>query len=487
MAGMDKIKHLVVLMMENRSLDNLLGYAYADVDNKAPEVIPTGSSPLYDGLSYFDPRDPKNPFWNPTDAAFFKGGPSGKIFASREAENYVVPNPDPEEDFADMTYQIFGPQPVAPTTPNQMKGFYLNYGKVSKTPEQIMQCYSPSQKSVLNALARTYAVSDQWFASSPTQTWPNRSFVHTGTSNGRVNNWPYDPFDYNIPTIFNTLERGGISWKVYNDTILESLTRLQLPHLWDPLLEDHFHGFDRFKEDAKNGTLPSYTFLEPSFQIEPNDDHPPHDVLKGEAFMFDCWYALLTGKNWSQTLFLITYDEHGGCYDHTPPLFSAKTPDQKSDPGQDGFTFNRFGVRVPTVLISPYVEGGTVFRTQKTSPYTPYDHTSVLATLQKWLNIPSAAMPQSARTEAAPKFDGVLSLATPREDTPDITRPDISKAAEVPDDAPPNDLQLSLVVAAAAKQEGQSLVKDRVQGLVSEMKTRADVTAFLMENAKRKN
>ena len=244
-----------------------------------------------------------------------------------------------------------------------MKGFYLNYEKASSTPEQIMQCYSTEQVPVITALARSFAISDEWFASSPTQTWPNRAFVHLGTSCGKVNNSPYDPFDYDVKTIFNTIKEFGLSWRVYNDSELTSLTRLQLPKLWDPFLDGHFHGFEEFREDAKNGALPAYSFLEPSFVFEPNDEHPPHDVALGEKFLFDTWQAVSSGKNWNETLLVITYDEHGGCYDHVPPRFGAATPDSASAPGKEGFYFNRFGVRVATLLISPYMEAGTVFRT----------------------------------------------------------------------------------------------------------------------------
>jgi len=487
MSGLSNINHIVVLMLENRSFDNMVGYVYAENGNKVSHVIPSTSSPLYNGLAYFPPRDPKNPFWCPTEKTFYTTGQSGRIFVSQKASNYLVPDPDPEEEFDHMTYQIFGPQKQAPTTPNQMKGFYLDYMNASKTPEQIMQCYGASQVGMISTLAQLYSISDEWFASSPTQTWPNRAFVHLGTSRGQVNNGYYDPFDYDVPTIYNTLNNWKVTWNVYNDTFLESLTRLQLPKLWDPFLDGHFHGFDKFKDDAKNGTLPAYSFLEPSFQIEPNDEHPPHDVALGEKFIYDTWKALIYGKNWQNTLFLITYDEHGGCYDHVAPLFGAKTPDAASNPGKEGFYFNRFGVRVPTLVISPYVQSGTVFRTTKTSPYTPYDHTSVLATLKRWKGIPQTAMPQSERTFAAPTFDNVLTLSAARTDVPDIKEPDISKAVHVSLDAPPSDLQMGMVFAAAAKKAGKSLVADEVADLKANIKTRGQVIDYLTENARRKD
>ena len=476
----DRIRHVVVLMMENRSIDNLLGYLYADDGNRAPHVIPAGSPPLYDGLRHYKKGDPANPFWNPTNPAYFTGGPALPEYATAEAQSTVVPDPDPEESFRNMTYQLFGPDTPSPSAPNQMRGFYLDYARASKTPAQIMQMYSTRQASVINTLARHYAVSDQWFCSSPTQTWPNRAFVHCGTSNGRVDNWPYDPFDYDVPTIFNTLEEMGLSWKVYNDTILISLTRAQLPKLWSLHLDHHFHGFERFKEDARNGTLPDYTFLEPSFQIEPNDDHPPHDILPGEQFIFDAWHALVTGKHWNETLFIVTYDEHGGCYDHARTMFGAVPPDQHSDPGQDGFRFDRFGVRVPTLVISPWIEPGTVFRAPAASPFTPYDHTSVLATLQAWKKIPWEKMPQSKRIRAAPTLAPLLTRSTPREDLPDLERPEVpAGAAARADTLPLNDLQRSMVVATATRRKGASLTPEERDALLASIRTRSDSHAYM--------
>ena len=113
---------------------------------------------------------------------------------------------------------------------------------------------------------------------------------------------------------------------------------------------------------------------------------------------------------------MITFDEHGGCYDHVEPP-PAKPPDAASDPGEEGFHFDRYGVRVPTVLVSPYIEAGTVFR----SPIAvPYDHNSILATLRDWLQIPQAQMPPSNRVKNAPGFANVLTRSTPRPDIPVI-------------------------------------------------------------------
>jgi len=237
-----------------------------------------------------------------------------------------------------------------------------------------------------------------------------------------------------------------------------------------------FPDFATFKQHAGDGTLPSYSFIEPSFTIDPNDEHPPHDVRLGEQFIHDVYQAVSTGKDWARTLLLITYDEHGGCYDHVPPPWNATPPDPQSNPGEAGFCFNRFGVRVPALLISPYIEPGTVFRS---TTEVPYDHTSILATIRQWLEIPSDKMLPSARIKAAPDFGNVLTRTTPRIDRP-VTLPLESLASwRVAPDAATNDLQKSIVIAMETKRLGRSLAVHEVQALTAKMLTRRQMNSYL--------
>lgn len=420
-----QIKHLVVVMMENRSFDNLLGFLYAKDNNKPPINIPAppqGGETSYDGLV---DANPTSPFWNPSNPEYFtSGAPPAKVYARQGTTGpnaMLIPDHDPREEFDHITFQILGPQGWPGP---KMMGFLVDYlttdpGHPSNA-NQLMQCYSLEQVSVISQLARNFAVSDRWFCSTPNQTLPNRAFVHAGTSMGRVNNTP-EPL-YDAQTIFEVLEETGHSWRVYNDSILMSLARLQFPALWDPLLQVYFRGMGEFEEDAAAGTLPEYSFLEPSFLIEPNDQHPPHDVGLGEQFLLRVWKTVSTGKNWNNTLLVITFDEHGGCYDHVEPP-AATPPDAASNPGEEGFRFDRYGVRVPTLLISPYIEAGTVFRSPTA---VPYDHTSILATLRDWLQIPKEKMLASKRVDEAPTFANVLTRSTPRTELPVIT---VSEAA----------------------------------------------------------
>jgi phospholipase C len=352
-----------------------------------------------------------------------------------------------------------------------MQGFVVNYEKTAgAAADQIMQTYTSSQVPVITSLAREFAVSDAWFCSVPSQTWPNRAFVHAGTSNGNVDNGRVpNPFHWNVTTIFNVLSSVGASWKVYNDSFTPSLTRLMFPQLWDISLNSHFRGFDAFHDDCASDSLPQYSFVEPDFlSARANDEHPPHDVSAGERFLAAVWQAVSGSPAWTNTLLLITYDEHGGCFDHVLPPSNAICPDPASNPGRGGFSFDRFGVRVPAVVVSPFIERGTVFRSPTGAPY---DHTSVLATLRDWLVIPPAQMLRSQRVAAAPTLEQVLTLATPRTDLPQITP---ATFVTVPTSLalPPNDLQRSMV-AAAAQYKGRNAVAE-----LARIQTRQDVLDF---------
>ena len=229
---MPNIRHLVVLMLENRSFDNLLGFVY-DRQNPPPIRIPADGHIFY-GLD-FDPDGGNGGggYWNPCNTEFFSTPPADPVkvqVTPAPPGDFRSPKPDPGEHFDRITAQIFGPGASrASPANNQMMGFLLDYADSAGSvgAAGIMRYYPPSHVPVITGLARNFAVCDRWFASSPTQTLPNRSFVHTGTACGKVNNRPYDPLDFNVPTIFNVLDKlpgtpwdGHVTWKVYKDTHL---------------------------------------------------------------------------------------------------------------------------------------------------------------------------------------------------------------------------------------------------------------------------
>ena len=430
-AGLKRIDHVIVLMLENRSLDQAFGFLY-EGENQPRHFLPHGTDRRFRGM----PRDFSNP------VSFDPGAARVPVVAG--AHDRCVPHNDPQELFNEINLQLFATPTPAPGQRPSMDGFLVSYEHTKpERPEEIMECYTPQQLPVMSALARSFAICDEWYASAPCQTWPNRAFFHLGTSRGRVNNYPYDPFDYDVPTVFNVLMDHQVSWAIYNDSILESATRLQFPQLWHLLLEPHFQRFEKFVNDARTGHLPAYSFLEPSFLVDPNDAHPPHDMLLAEQFVWKVWQAVSGGSRWESTLLIITFDEHGGCVDHLPPAYGAVPPDDCRGP--EGFAFDRYGVRVPTLVISPWIEEGTVFR----SPIqTPYCHTSVIATLRDWLGIPFDRLLKSRRVEAAPTLDHLLTRTEPRREVPAIAYPEGTPTHHHLELAP-NDFQKGLLVSAA--------------------------------------
>jgi phospholipase C len=458
-----QIKHVVVVMLENRSFDNLCGWLYSG-DAQPSLYLPRGSRASFEGLAA--------EFFNPSNTDFFDGNPPVPVYVTRGVGNSTVLSPDPQETFANVTQQLYGPKGDVTATEYVMQGFVVNYATADgvTSPGQIMQAHLPTELPVLSQLAQSFAISDAWFASVPSQTWPNRAFVHAGTSNGHVDNGSApNPLQWNVPTIFNVLSQVGAEWGVYSDTVITpSLTRTMFPALWEDRFSANFHGFEEFEDACTANTLPAYAFIEPSFLIEPDDAHPPHDIEAAEQFLFRIWNAVGGSKGWNDTLLVITFDEHGGCYDHVLPPTGAQPPDPAKPPGDEGFQFDRFGVRVPSIVVSPYVRAGTVFRSDTAAPY---DHTSILATLRDWLSIPADVMLPSGRIKAAPTLAQVLSLSEPRTDLPTLVPRNIS-TSQISSAAAPNDLQKSLVAGTARR-----LNMDATQALAG-VKTRQQVVDY---------
>ena len=384
MTQLAQIQHIVVLMLENRSFDSMLGMLYPKSAG-FNGLDGTESNPDPDGISV--------PVWN---------------VPGLDQATLSIPDPDPGELWVDVNAQLFGtPNVPCPVPVPTMDGFVKNYrSQASKTPgsydsKAVMHYFTPQQVPVISQLAQQFAVCDQWFASAPCQTWPNRFFAHTGTANGYENNEP-PHFPYCMETIYNQFEQAGIDdWKIYFHDIAHAHT---LARLW--LLSDHFRYYDEFRDSARTGNLPSYSFIEPRYFTIlrlPNDQHPPHVVTVGEQLIADIYNCLRAGPAWQQTMLVIIYDEHGGCYDHVPPPSATPPTSAPTAP----FNFDRYGVRVPAVIVSPYVKQGTVLR----SSGIPYDHTSIIATLRK--RFPALGPPLTCREAAAPDLGAALTLAMP--------------------------------------------------------------------------
>lgn len=434
--------HVVVIMGENRSFDNLLGWLYT------PETLP--DSETFDGLAFGDYANP---------------GPAGERIAAHTYtgptdEVMGRPNPDPGEEFPHVNTQLFGtvepaanatsqidgmtapynapPPGTAPTMDGFVRDYANNIERHGKKPtldelSHIMGGFSPEQLPVLSTLAKGFAVFDAWFAAVPSQTYCNRSFFHASTSHGHVTNKHGGGYDKWLdaaatPTIFNRLEEAGIPWKIYFDELqLVSLTGM----MHAPVLEEHwrtgrFGHMSEFYEDAAAGRLPAYAFIEPRMVYNHNDFHPPFgvfresevdgrlvldsavsDVRAGEKLVADVYNAIKHsatpgGSNAMNTLLLITFDEHGGTYDHVPP--PAATPPVAGDgPGEMGFAFDRLGVRVPAIAVSAYTRAGTIVHDEM-------HHAAVIATLTRLHGL----RPLTRRDAEANDLFGIVNLDTPR-------------------------------------------------------------------------
>ena len=230
-----------------------------------------------------------------------------------------------------------------------------------------------------------------------------------------------------------------------------------------------------FWDDAEHGDLPDYSFIEPRYFTDsvlglmPNDQHPPHNVVYGEQLIANVYNAIRSSPAWKRILFVITFDEHGGCYDHVPPPIAAP-PELIA--GADGFAFDRYGVRVPAVIISPYIEAGTVLRSAALQPNgqitgAPFDHTSIIRTLRERFD-PTGG-PLTGRDASAPSLDLALDLDEPNNDGPDRIEPPVYQPTadelQRAKDLPPNDLQRSLCSLSARLPQAGTDVPQHIDAL----------------------
>ena len=395
-----KVNHIVQLMLENRSFDQMLGFLYSDSGNVSAAGHP------FDGLTGNES--------NPDDT-----GREIQVYRikSTDPQPYLMPGADPGEGFQNTNYQLYSTDDPAPGAVPDNRGFVKNFKSAIASdlakhykdtlpgtqPAQIMGMYTPELLPILSGLAKGYAVCDAWFASVPTMTMPNRAFAAAGTSQGHLDDHTKI---FTCPSIFGRLSDKGIGWAIYGYN-RDPLTRHDFSDT-QGADESHFGHFRDFQAHAAAGTLSAYSFLEPSWDASGNSQHPNYDVSKGEQLIRDVYDAVRNGKAWASTLLVITYDEHGGNYDHVAPPADA-TPPGDGSVGENGFDFTRFGVRVPAVLVSPLIPAGTVFRAAGR-----IDHTSVLKTIhERW---GTAAL--TKRDQAAASLGDVLSLKQARQDDP---------------------------------------------------------------------
>jgi phospholipase C len=423
MANLNQIEHIVVLMLENRSFDNVLGWLY-DPANPAP----------------FNREPPAN-FEGLFGKHMFNPGPKGNVPAGK-GQTPTDPFPDPCEPYEDVYEQLYNVPAVAlnktplPSASATMQGFVNNYAHANdQHPEIIMNCFTPLTVPVLSSLALSYCVCDHWFCSIPSQTLCNRSFVQAGTSSGYVDNEGDSRIFVNkTPTIYNLLSAAGRKWKVYTGGwTVTSLVMLTQEKVWDYVLRtDCFKLLHDFETDAQTpGGLPSYAFIEPNYMDSlkwgaENDMHPEShsvqlygvsNVEEGEKLAYRVYSAVRNSPDWEKTMLIVMFDEHGGCYDHVSPGETV-SPDgiviPQSQPGGSGFMFDRLGVRIPAIVISPFTRSGTIVN-------DIFDHTSVLKTVMNCFDLGTDGL--GKRAAQANDLSNALNLDIPRQDHPTIPQP----------------------------------------------------------------
>ncbi|KQV02692.1 hypothetical protein ASC55_10575 [Microbacterium sp. Root322] len=438
--------HVVVVMFENRSFDNMLGHLYSSEEKTRAQFdgIPQGSY-SNEGLDGEDVA--AHLYEGSTDAIMQSPQPDpGEHYPHVNTQLFNVVDPETNADIrANGLIPPFNTPPVGTLATNSgfVRDYCINFenekGRRPRPDEYgvVMGGFSPAMMPVLSTLAREFAVYDAWHAAVPSQTFCNRLFFHASTSHGYVTNHGGDGYEKWLdgppaPTIFNRLQDAGIPWRIYYDrSQLVSLTGLLHAPVLQPYWKTNFRDMEQFYEDVRTGDLPAYSFIEPRMVFNHNDMHPPwgetvresevdedgekvpvynsalSDVRAGDRLLQEIYDAIRTsasenGSNALNTALVVTFDEHGGTFDHVPP--PAATPPDRTGPGEMGFAFDRLGLRVPAIVVSAYTAAGTVIHDEM-------HHGSIINTLCRQHGLP----PLTMRDQTANPIFNAINLTEPRQ------------------------------------------------------------------------
>ena len=363
LARIDPIDHIVVLMMENRSFDHMLGYLSLEGGRREIDGLRSEHVNVHDGVAY--------PVHHLQRTAFGAGQ-------------------DPGHTGASVARQLQG----------NNGGFVSDYAQThpgDPDPGLVMGYYNGADLPMYDFLARQFCVCDRCYSSVPGATWPNRLYAASGRAAGSKDN--KSSLLYANKSFVRHLDRAGVSWKFYSFwkpwTLAFTDDRYRSSEYYEPFgASTRRYGF---VGDALAGTLPAVSWIDPHFFV--NDDHPPADIRAGQALVAQVYQALSQSPAWGRTLLVISYDEHGGFFDHVPPPAA-----EDDDPA-----FRRYGLRVPMLLVSPLISAGSVCHEQ-------FDHTSIIKTiLQRFCQNSDGALPaMGARVAAARGLDVALDLEQPR-------------------------------------------------------------------------
>ncbi|KAJ3253906.1 hypothetical protein HK103_007640 [Boothiomyces macroporosus] len=351
----DKIKHVMVLMLENRSFDSFFG------------SLKSNGWPHVNGLTG-------------EESNVLADGTMGKV----RSVTSVVEHHDPIDS---VTVQIYGKKGSVQGQTPDMSGFALDDLTLVSRQTTIEDAFgvtfgyhTQTTIPVAYSIANDFSIIDDYHSSVPGPTFPNRHFLHCATALGLTDNTEL-PGGLDCETIYGKLNEKGISWRVYSSDAHPTVFRYK--QFGQPLFAANVFNFDEFLKDAKLGNFAQFTYLDPN---EFNADyHPPFNTKGGEAYLKQVYDAIRNSPAWNDTLLLITFDEHGGFYDHVPPPTNVPIPDNsKVYPPSGDFAFERLGVRVPAILVSPWIPQGRVFRSGSDTRH--FEHSSIAATLKKFYN-----------------------------------------------------------------------------------------------------
>lgn len=449
----DKIEHVVVYTLESRTMDNVLGWLY---DEKTPKLNWVNAEPPFLGNSTKNSNQGNGKTVN---VYKFK---DGKLSTEYDLTAPVI---DPFHGTPDSIHQQYskGYNAYFNGDKPDMKGFVAN-----NCSKEVMVSLTPTQLPVLNGLASSYAVSDKWFSALPGGTDSNRAFAVTGsaynitTTYEGAPQYEYFPDSARRQSIWKVLWNNGITdWKIYWSVKWQNYVfsyhlylKGDIPSV-DKNIDDYVAPISQFMSDAKAGTLPKFSFLEPVW-IAPSGAtsyHPSGDLVPAERELNQIYQAVANGPGWDKTALIITFSKGGGLYDHVSPP-KAINPWPKDS--NDGFSYDVLGPRVPAIVVSPWVNENTVFRSPNKS--NPFSATSLPATLLEWFGIPRARWGLGDRIEKSETFEEVFQRATPRTDKPKYKNP-YDKTYPTQGDKPKKEIPVmkSVDIALGTKEELQQL------------------------------
>ncbi len=358
--SMPEIRHIVVVIMENHSFDNLLGMAPHQVRGR--EAV--------DGLTVRRGR-----------VANFNPGAGGHRVHAQHASSPCQLHGEPSQSWNASHESYDG---------GRNDGFVRASGPVA------MRFWDRRDLPFTYSLAEHFPIGERFFCSVLAQTYPNRRFFFTGTASGTI---ATDNTTFSIPaangTIFDRLDAHHIDWAVYYQD-LPSL--LIVPNAGGPGRAARIRRFDRFLPDVAAGRLAQFTFLDPSYSTASEEN--PQDVQVGERFLAQVVHALTRAPTWRHTALFATYDEHGGYYDHVPPPRAIK-PDSippLTKPGDAPGGYDRYGFRVPLIVVSPWARKAYVSRVTQ-------DLTSITAFIERKWNLPAMTFRDAGADPMTDYFD----------------------------------------------------------------------------------